>query len=356
MTRKINFSAGPATLPPSVLAKAAAELVDYQGCGMSVMEMSHRSAEYDAIHNATIASLTRLLGVPDSHAVLLLQGGASLQFIMAPMNLMRPARKADYVVTGAWSKKAVKEAKRCGEVRIAGSSEDDAFCRIPEVDADPGADYLHYTTNNTITGTQWSAPPATEAPLVADMSSDIMSKPIDVAAHGLIYAGAQKNLGPSGVTVAIVDRGLLERIPDDVPTMLDYRTHVEKNSMFNTPPCYGIYMLGLVCDWVEEQGGPAAMQSAGREKARLIYDVIDGGDFYRGTVEPASRSMVNIPFRLPSEELEKAFVAASVEAGMTNLKGHRSVGGIRASIYNAMPREGVEALAAFMRDFQAEHG
>ncbi len=358
--RAINFSAGPATLPVQVLEEARRDLVDYQGSGMSVMEMSHRSPEYDAIHRGTSDVIRTLMRVPESHAILFLQGGASQQFSMVPMNLMHPGRRADYVVTGVWSKKAVKEAQREGAVRVAATTEDESFSRIPaasELDLDSGADYVHITTNNTIAGSQWWTTPDTgSVPLVADMSSDIMSHPVPTERFGLIYAGAQKNLGPAGVTIVIADKELLERAPSTLPTMLQYRTFAEKDSLFNTPPCWSIYVVGLVCRWVASQGGLVAMERSNRAKAGLIYDLFDTGDFYRGTVASESRSIMNIPFRLPNEELEKRFVAESKAAGMTNLKGHRSVGGIRASVYNAMPRSGVEALVDFMREFERAHG
>jgi phosphoserine aminotransferase len=358
--RIINFSAGPAVLPLEVLEEAQRDLVDYKGAGLSVMEMSHRSPQYDAIHNDAIARLRSLMGIPEDHDVLFLQGGASLQFSMVPMNLMPPAGSADYVVTGAWAKKAVKEAAKVGTARVAGSSEPTAFDRIPaasEIDVDAGAAYLHFTSNNTIFGTQWqSEPEAGDVPLVADMSSDILSRPVDVSRYGLIYAGAQKNLGPAGVTLVIIRRDLLERSTDALPTMLDYRIHAEKSSMYNTPPCWAIYIVGLACGWLERQGGLEAMARHNAEKAALIYDLLDASGFYRGTVQKESRSLMNIPFRLPSEELEARFIQASKEAGMSNLKGHRSVGGIRASIYNAMPIEGVEALVALMREFERTSG
>lgn len=358
--RIINFSAGPAVLPLEVLNEAQRDLVDYQGAGLSVMEMSHRSPHYDAIHNRAIADLRSLLGISDDYTVLFLQGGASLQFSMVPMNLMHPARKADYIITGSWSKKALKEASKEGKARTAGSSEETGFDRIPEsdqLDLDGEADYLHFTTNNTICGTQWQSEPAPgDVPLVADMSSDILSRPIDVDRYGLIYAGAQKNLGPAGVTLVIVRKDLLERAPENLPTTLDYRTHAAKNSLYNTPPCWSIYIVGLACQWLQRQGGLAAISERNAEKAGKIYGLIDSSDFYRGTVQVASRSSMNIPFRLPSEELESRFLEASQKSGMINLKGHRSVGGIRASIYNAMPAEGVDRLVELMREFERTHG
>lgn len=378
--RVYNFSAGPATLPLPILEEARADLLDQGGSGQSVMEMSHRSPAYDEIHSGALASLRRLLGsggqpLGDDYEVLLLQGGASLQFSMVPMNLLRGglrhgeagAGRADYVLTGSWSKKALKEARREGEARVAGSSEESGFDHIPaasELDLDAEADYLHITTNNTIFGTQWQdehlaalpgAGDSSAPPLVADASSDILCRPVDVSRYGLIYAGAQKNLGPAGVTLVIVRRDLLERAPEGLPTMLQYRTHAAKDSLYNTPPTWAIYILGLACRWLEERGGTAAVGAANREKAAALYAAIDGSDFYRGTVQPGSRSLMNVPFRLPSEDLEARFLAEAAERGMVNLKGHRSVGGIRASIYNAMPREGVDALIELMADFEERH-
>ena len=293
--RIINFSAGPAVLPLEVLEEAQRDLVDYQGAGLSVMEMSHRSPHYDAIHNQAIARLRSLMGIDDEYAVLFLQGGASLQFSMAPMNLMYPARKADYILTGSWSKKALKEAQKEGAARSAGSSEATGFDRIPiaaELEFDPEADFVHFTTNNTIVGTQWQAEPEAGAvPLVADMSSDILSRPIDVGRYGLIYAGAQKNLGPAGVTLVIVRKDLLDKAPESLPTMLDYRTHAAKNSLYNTPPCWSIYVVGLACRWIERQGGLEAMARRNAEKAAKLYDLIDARDFYRGTAQTDSRSL-----------------------------------------------------------------
>jgi phosphoserine aminotransferase len=356
MTKRVhNFSAGPAVLPLSVLESAQRDLVSYPGAGMSVMEMSHRSEPYEKIHASAQAQIRELMGISDDYAVLFIQGGASLQFSMVPMNLMRPAGKADYVITGSWSQLAAKEAQREGTVNIAGSSESRQFSRVPEpseLRLDPDAAYVHLTSNNTIFGTQWHALPNTgKVPLVVDMSSDIMSRPIDVNAHGLIYAGAQKNLGPAGVTLVIVRKDLLERAPKTLPTMLDYRTFASKDSMYNTPPCWSIYIVDLACKWLLDNGGLAAAEKRNQAKAKLVYDVLDKGGFYRGTVEPGSRSLMNIPFRLPSEALEKSFVSEATKLGLENLKGHRSVGGIRASIYNAMPIESVEALVAFMHDF-----
>ena len=367
-----NFAAGPAALPLPVLERAREELVDYRGTGMSVLEMSHRSPAYDEIHHGAMAAVRRLMGVPEGWSILFLQGGASLQFSMVPMNLMHPRRRADYVLTGSWAKKAAAEARREGEVRIAASTEGDGFRRVPgpgELDLDADADYLHLTTNNTIFGTQMRElpVPAADVPLVVDMSSDVLSWPVPVERLGLLYAGAQKNLGPAGVTLVIVRDDLLERAPQSLATMLQYRTHAAADSLYNTPPTFAIYLMGLCLAWVEEQGGVAAMEAASRRKADTLYAAIDGSDFYRGTAEPASRSRMNVTFRLAEEALEKAFLAEAAEARpsspatppatpMVQLKGHRSVGGVRASLYNAVPQQAVDDLVAFMADFERRHG
>jgi phosphoserine aminotransferase len=355
--RVYNFSAGPATLPLPVLDEAQRRLVEHGDSGMSVMEMSHRSSAYDAIHREAIASLRRLLAVPDGYHVLLLQGGASLQFSMAPMNLMNPNGRADYLLTGSWSKKALKEAAREGAARVAASTEAEGFNRLPradELDLDPQADFVHLTSNNTIFGTQWHELPETGGvPLVVDASSDVLCRPVDVSRYGLIYAGAQKNLGPAGVTLVVVREDLVERAPERLPTMLQYRVHAAKDSLYNTPPTWAVYVLGLCCRWLEGQGGSEVIGEVNRRKAEALYAAIDGsGGFYRGTVVPEDRSWMNVPFRLPEEALEKRFLAAAAEAGMVNLKGHRSVGGVRASIYNAMPEAGVAALVQFMAEFR----
>jgi len=360
MSRVYNFSAGPAALPLPVLEEAQRHLVDYRGDGLSVMEMSHRSPRFDAIHGDALERLGRLLAVPESHEVLLLQGGASLQFSMAPMNLIRPRGSADYLITGAWSKKALAEARKVGGARVAASTEDEGFGRLPrpaELDLDPDAEYVHVTTNNTIFGTQWPELPDTGGvPLVGDMSSDVLSRPVPWQRYAVAYAGAQKNLGPAGVTLVVVRRDLLDRAPAELPTMLAYRTHAAKRSLYNTPPCWAIYVLGLACRWVEEQGGLAAMERASVERSALLYDALDGGDFYRGTVEPSSRSRMNVTFRLPDEQLEARLVAEAADHGLIGLKGHRSVGGLRASLYNAMPLAGVAALVELMRDYERRHG
>jgi phosphoserine aminotransferase len=360
-SRIYNFSSGPAVLPEPVLAEVQRDLMALPGVGMSVLEISHRSRPFDAILDAAERDLRALASIPPSHHVLFLQGGASLQFSMVPMNLLPPGGKADYFVTGTWSKKAVAEARKAGTVSIAASTEPVAFTRVPaasEWTLDPDAAYVHFTPNETIAGVEWrDEPEVGGVPLVADCSSNILSRPIDVARYGLIYAGAQKNLGPSGVTLVIVRDELLARSPAQLPTMLDYNTHVKEGSRYNTPPVFGIYVLGLVARWMRDQGGVDAIGRANADKAKLLYDAIDGsGGFYRGHAEPASRSTMNVTFRLPSEALERQFVAEAAAHGLDGLGGHRSVGGIRASIYNAFPRRGVETLVELMAEFARTHG
>jgi phosphoserine aminotransferase len=361
MTERIfNFSAGPAVLPVPVLERAREEMLSLPGVGMSVMEISHRSKTFDAIHQSAKAGLTELLGIPEGYHVLFLQGGASLQFSMAPMNFLPKEASADYVLTGSWGKKALKEAKKQGAARVAADMADSRYNRVPEQDElrlDAGAAYVHITSNETIEGVEWKQDPQVgDAPLVCDASSDICSRPVDVSKYALIYAGAQKNLGPSGLTIVILRDDLLQRIPDGLHTMLDYRTHVENDSLYNTPNTWGIYILNLVCGWVKEQGGLAGMHQRNEEKARKIYDAIDSTDFYRGHAVREARSNMNVTFRLPSEELEKKFATEATAAGLDGLKGHRSVGGIRASIYNAFPIEGVDALVGFMKEFERANG
>lgn len=361
MTERIyNFSAGPAVLPISVLEEAQRDLLSLPGVGMSVLEISHRSKTFDEIILGAEADIRTLAGVPDNYRVLFLQGGASMQFSMVPMNILPENGKADYIVTGVWSKKAVKEAKKCGQVNIAGSTEADNFNRIPaqdELNFDPEAAYVHYTTNNTIYGTQWKYDPQTgDVPLVADASSDIFSRPIDIQRHGLIYAGAQKNLAPAGVTIVIIRDDLLERSPQGMHTMFDYNTHAKERSLYNTPPVFPIYVMRLVLKWLLAEGGLAVMARRNEEKAALLYDAIDASDFYQAHALPGSRSTMNITFRLPSEELEKQFISEATKAGMDGLKGHRLVGGIRASTYNAFPKDGVEALISFMKEFESKNG
>jgi phosphoserine aminotransferase len=362
MSKVWNFYAGPATLPAEAIARAKADLPDWEGTGMSVMEISHRSKEYDALHHEAMDLMSELLGLDDDHHVLFLQGGASLQFAMLPMNFIPKGGSADYVITGSWSKKALKEANIVASGRVAATTEvDGRFTRIPrqdELDLDPNAAYVHITSNNTIAGTQWHEFPDTgSVPLVADMSSDMLWRPFDADRFSLIYAGAQKNLGPSGVTVVIIRKSWLERANQDLPTLLQYATHVGKDSLYNTPPTFAIYMLRNVLAWVKAQGGLAAMETRNRAKADRLYGVIDNHpDFYTCPVEKNSRSVMNVVFRLPSEELEARFVAEAKEAGLVGLKGHRSVGGCRASIYNAMEPEGVETLARFMEEFAKANG
>jgi phosphoserine aminotransferase len=358
--RIFNFSAGPAILPEAVLLEAQRDLVALPGVGMSVLEISHRSKTFEAILANTEADLRRLGGVPANYKVLFLQGGASLQFSMVPLNLLTPGATADYIVTGGWSQKAVKEAQRVGAVHIAGSTEGENFARIPrqdELQLTADAAYVHFTTNNTLFGTEWASEPAVgDVPLVADTSSDMFSRPIDVAKYGLLYAGAQKNLGPSGVTLVIVREDLLARSSKTLHTMLNYAVHAENGSMYNTPPCFGIYLMGLVMKWALALGGLTAISAANDRKAAALYAEIDRTGFYRGTAAPDSRSRMNITFRLPSEELDGKFVKESTAAGLDGLKGHRSVGGMRASIYNAFPEAGVTALVDFMREFERKNG
>jgi phosphoserine aminotransferase len=361
MTERIfNFSAGPAVLPMPVLQEAQRDMLSLPGVGMSVMEISHRSKTFDEIFDRAESGLRELLGIPDNYHVLFVQGGASLQFSMLPMNFLPPERSADYIITGSWGKKALKEAKRVGATNVAATMADGGFTRVPgndELKLDPNAAYLHLTTNETIEGVEWKQEPQVgEVPLIADASSDILSHPIPVDKYAVIYAGAQKNMGPSGVTLVIVRDDLLQRIPDGLHTMLDYRTHVENKSLYNTPNTWGIYILSLVCKWLLEKGGLEAMHRENEKKARLIYDAIDATDFYRGHADHDSRSIMNVTFRLPSEELEKRFTEEATAQGMDGLKGHRSVGGIRASIYNAFPLEGVQALVAFMKEFERKNG
>ena len=357
MDRIWNFNAGPAALPLPVLQQAKEELLNYRNSGMSIMEHSHRGAHYDQVHHQVMTLLRELMAIPEDYKVLFLQGGASLQFAMVPMNLLHNGESADYILTGAWSEKALKEARIIARARVAASSADKGFSYIPspeQLHLDANAVYVHVTSNNTIFGTQWPRLPETgSVPLVVDMSSDILSRPIDMSGIGIIYAGAQKNLGPAGLTVVIIRDDLVARGNPDVPTMLSYQTHVHSNSLYNTPPTFAIYILGLVLEWVKERGGVAAVEQENRKKARLLYDAIDASEgFYRGVAEKNSRSLMNVCMRLRSDELEKKFIQESIAAGFSGLKGHRSVGGVRASIYNAVPLQAVEDLVAFMHDFQ----
>jgi phosphoserine aminotransferase len=359
-TRIYNFSAGPAVLPLPVLEEAQRDLITLPGVGMSVMEISHRSKTFEDILDRAIADIRELTGMPPNYTVLMLQGGASTQFSMVPMNLLGAGQTADYVDTGTWADKAIKEARRVGTVNVTGSTKADHYNRIPapqELALTPGAAYVHITGNNTIEGTEWPEPPAAgDVPLVSDASSHILSGPIDVSRFGLIYAGAQKNLGPSGLTLVIVRDDLLARSSASLPTMLNYKVQAENNSLYNTPPAFGVYILGLTMKWLKSLGGLPGIAAINRRKASTLYAEIDRTGFYRGTAQKESRSLMNITFRLPSEELEKAFDKEATAAGLDGLKGHRSVGGLRASIYNAFPEAGIDALVAFMREFERTKG
>ena len=353
-----NFSAGPGMLPEAVLQKAADEMLDYQGSGMSVMEMSHRSKVYQSIIDGAEKALRDLMGIPAEYKVLFLQGGASTQFAMVPLNLMVKSNKADYLNTGEWSTKAVAEAKRYGDVKVVASSEDKVFSYLPEIkpaEFRPDADYVHITSNNTIFGTSWKSMPDTQGvPLVCDMSSDILSKPVDVTKFALIYAGAQKNMGPAGVTVVVIRDDMVERCRPETPTMLKYKTHADNGSMFNTPPCYAVYMVKLVCEHVLAMGGVPAIHKVNEQKAALLYDTLDASKMFQCHVpKKEDRSIMNVPFRTESEELDKKFLAEAAKEGLVTLSGHRKTGGMRASIYNAMPVAGVEKLVAFIRKFEA---
>jgi phosphoserine aminotransferase len=360
MERIFNFSAGPAALPQEVLELARDELVNWHGCGMSVMEMSHRGKEYMGIQAEAEADLRELLGIRPNYKVLFLQGGASSQFAMVPMNLMRGKASADYLNTGEWSKKAIKEAKKYGQVNVVASSEDKNFSYAPTQDLwklDPNAAYVHYTSNETIGGVEifWT-PKTGNVPLVADMSSHILSRPIDVSKYGLIYFGAQKNVGPAGLTIVIVRDDLIGQTVKGTPTMFDYQIQAEADSMYNTPPTYAIYIAGLVFKMLKAKGGLAAMEKVNRAKAKLLYDALDASKFFKSPVASENRSLMNIPFTLADEGLDDEFLKAAKARGMVQLKGHRSVGGMRASIYNAMPIEGVQALVDLMKDFEKQHG
>ncbi|HLF34969.1 MAG TPA: 3-phosphoserine/phosphohydroxythreonine transaminase [Cyclobacteriaceae bacterium] len=360
MSRVYNFSAGPAVLPEPVLKKAQEELFDYKGTGMSVMEMSHRGKEFTEIIQKAEADLRALMKIPSNYKVLFLQGGASSQFAMVPMNLFSINRKADYVKTGEWAKKAIAEAKRYGKINVVASSEDKVFSYIPELKKemfDPEADYFHITTNNTIYGTTYPQLPETsKVPLVADMSSNILGQDYDVTRFGLIYAGAQKNIGPAGLTIVIIREDLLGRAMDITPVMFNYKIHADGNSLYNTPPCFPIYIAGLVFEWMISLGGVPAMEKINREKAAILYKFLDQSKLFKSTVKDPYRSIMNVPFVLPSEELNDKFIKEASKAGLKTLKGHRTVGGMRASIYNAMPKEGLLALTAFMKDFEKDNG
>jgi phosphoserine aminotransferase len=358
--RIFNFSAGPAVMPLPVLEEAQRDLVALPGVGMSVMEISHRSKTFEDLLSSAIADVRELAGLDESYKVLMLQGGASMQFSMVPMNLLGAGQTADYIDTGTWADKAIKEAKKVGKVNITGSTRADNYNRIPapqEVSLTDGAAYVHITSNNTIEGTEWRELPAVgDAPLIADASSHIFSRPMPFDRFGLIYAGAQKNLGPSGVTLVIVREELLARSPDSLATMLNYKVQAENNSLYNTPPTFGVYLLGLTMKWLKSLGGLAGIGAINERKAAKLYAEIDRTGFYRGTAQKDSRSLMNVTFRLPSEALEKTFDKEATAVGLDGLKGHRSVGGMRASIYNAFPEEGVDALIEFMREFERTKG
>ena len=360
MARVYNFSAGPSMLPEKVLKTAADEMLDYKGTGESVMEMSHRSKEYGAIINEAESLLREVMNIPDNYKVLFLQGGASTQFAAIPLNFMNGTGKADYVVTGQWAKKAAAEASRYGDVNIVASSADKTFSYIPKLDKStftPDADYFYICMNNTIYGTVYHELPDTgDVPLIADISSCALSKPIDVSKFGMLYAGAQKNMAPAGVTVCIIREDLLGKARDICPTMLNYQIHADNGSMYNTPPCYTIYIMKLVLEWIKNDiGGLEKMQELNEKKAKILYDFLDSSEMFKGTVVPEDRSLMNVPFVTGDADLDAKFVKAATEAGFINIKGHRSVGGMRASIYNAMPIEGVEKLVAFMKKFEEEN-
>ena len=360
MKRVYNFSAGPSILPEPVLRRAADEMLDYQGSGQSVMEMSHRSKVYGGIIQTAESLLREVMGIPDNYKVLFLQGGASSQFAMVPLNLMTGSGKADYVLTGQWATKAYKEAARYGDVNVVASSKDKTFSYIPKLDPaafTPDADYFHICMNNTIYGTKYHTLPDTgSVPLVADVSSCILSEPIDVSKFGVLYAGAQKNMGPAGLTVVIIREDLIGHAMEKTPTMFNYQTHADNGSMYNTPPCYAIYITMLVLDWLKNEiGGLEEMKKINEKKAGLLYDFLDRSKLFKGTVVPEDRSIMNVPFVTGNEELDAKFVKEAAAADFVNLKGHRSVGGMRASIYNAMPMEGVEKLVAFMEQFEKEN-
>jgi phosphoserine aminotransferase len=358
--RVYNFSAGPAVLPLSVLEEIQRDLVSLPGVGMSILEISHRSGAFESILAQAEADIRALATIPANYKVLFLQGGASLQFSMVPMNLLSPGATADYIDSGSWAEKAIKEAKRVGNVNVAATTKGENYSRVPkqeELKLTPGAAYVHMTSNNTIEGTEYKDLPAVgEVPLVSDTSSDMFSRPIDVTRHALIYSGAQKNMGPAGVTVVIVRQDMLERSNKSMPTMLNYAVHAENGSMYNTPPAFAVYALGLVMKWLLANGGLSAIAIANERKAAKLYGEVDRTGFYRGTAHRDCRSLMNVTFRLPTEELEKQFIKESTAAGLDGLKGHRSVGGMRASIYNAFPEEGVDVLVGFMREFERKRG
>jgi len=358
MARIFNFNPGPATLPLPVLEQARDELIDYRDTGMSILEASHRGKAYREVHEEAIENIRHILDVPQNYAILLLQGGASLQFSMVPMNLLSEGDTADYADSGAWASKAIHDARCVGNVHIAADSQSDVPRRVPafeDLDLTENAAYVHITSNETISGAQWKSFPQTQSPLVADMSSDILSRPLNISQFGLIYASTQKNLGPSGVVVVIIRRDLADRAPDGLPSMLSYKSHIETDSMLNTPPCFSIYLLMLVTQFFRKTG-IEALYNTNIEKAKRIYDIVDESEFYRGTAASDCRSDMNVTFRLANEELEETFNKEAESRQLIGLKGHRSVGGLRASIYNAFPLEGIDALVAFMKDFEQRYG
>src|SRR5882672_9000924 len=358
--RVYNFSAGPAVLPVSVLEEIQRDLMSLPGVGMSILEISHRSAPFESILAQAEADIRALAGIPSNYKVLFLQGGASLQFSMVPMNLLTPGATADYIDSGSWAEKAIKEAKRVGNVSVAATTKGENYSRVPrqeELKLTPGAAYVHMTSNNTIEGTEFKSLPAVgDVPLVSDTSSDMFSRPIDITRHALIYSGAQKNMGPAGVTIVIVREDMLKRSNPSMPTMLNYAVHAENGSMYNTPPAFAVYALGLVMKWLIGVGGLEAIATSNERKAAKLYAEIDRSGFYRGTAHKECRSLMNVTFRLSTEDLEKQFIKESTATGLDGLKGHRSVGGMRASIYNAFPEDGVDALVSFMKDFEAKLG
>ncbi len=360
--RVFNFNPGPATLPLPVLEQAQKEMLDYQGTGMSVMEISHRSKQFEAIIQGAEADLRELMGIPANYKVMFLQGGASMQFAMVPMNLRPAGASADYIITGSWGKKAYDEAAKLGAVKAAATTKASNFDHLPaqsELTLDPNAAYLHFTSNETIQGVEYFTEPTPPAgvPLVCDASSDFISRPIDVSKYALIYAGAQKNAGPAGVCIVIAREDMIAKAPDTLPVIFNYKTHAADGSLYNTPPCYAIYIVGLVLKWAKELGGLNAIEKRNKTKADIVYKVIDeSGGFYKGHAKPADRSWMNITYRLPSEALEEQFTSEAKKVDLIGLKGHRSVGGIRATLYNAMPVEGAESLATFMREFQQKNG
>jgi len=358
--RVLNFSAGPAVLPEEVLAEARENLLSFADSGIGICEISHRSKPFTAVIEQAEADIRTLLGIPNSYRVVFFQGGATLQFSAVPMNLLGRGQTADYIVTGHWSEKAVAEAKRVGQVHIAATTREGNYRRVPrpnEIKLSASPAYVHFTSNNTIFGTQYKTEPDSGgAPLICDASSDILSRPLDIKKYGLIYAGAQKNLGPAGVTLVIIREDLLERSTEALPIYLNYKLMAKEKSLYNTPPCFAVYVVGLVAKWLLKNGGLPAMARRNEAKARKLYDCIDSSDFFRGHAEPDSRSLMNVTWRLPGEELDERFAKEAQKAGMDGLKGHRSVGGLRASIYNAFPPEGVDTLVSFMKDFAARNG